>query len=153
VARQHRPGARAASLVLGAGYWSASAFWAAVSLLIAGMECDESCFESSDWRHREGAWQWDAIGALGLAGLGAATAVALFVVARRRGPAAAGLGIHALAFAGWAILLMESWTWRNDVLPVVALAAAAGLAAVALSGRERAADDGDPVRRPLRAGR
>jgi hypothetical protein len=68
---------------------------AGVCLLIAGFACDEGCTLYSGegtrpgvpWRDTADAWQWSAIGTLGVASLALAVACALslhFAAARRR---------------------------------------------------------------------
>jgi hypothetical protein len=63
-------------------------------LFAAAMQCDEICdADSADWRYTRGAWQWQAIGALGAATFVAGILFFGSVVGRRPWAALAWLSV------------------------------------------------------------
>lgn len=84
VANGGAPSARFAVVTAHFAALSVSTFVAFGFALLSGLRCDESCNEASgSWRHHPGAWQWDAIGWLGLGGLVLTLAAVVFTVQKR----------------------------------------------------------------------
>ena len=76
---------RAGAFLLATGIVAVSCFAALVGLLWGfGLKCDDSCSIGPHWREDPQAWQWDAFGFIGLAGLGCALVLLAAVVFRLR---------------------------------------------------------------------
>jgi hypothetical protein len=96
---------RAASILLALPPLLYSAGALLYGLLVAGMQCDEICRPgSSDWRYTSGAWQWYAVGGLGVVAFAAGILFFAAVVSRKRWVA---LGALLLGAASIAIALMN----------------------------------------------
>jgi hypothetical protein len=84
-------------------------FW----LFVSAWQCDESCDypdanghypADATWHQIPGAWEWSALGAMGVIGFLLAVGFAIAFVARRRTPASALAGAAAVvAIAPWMV--------------------------------------------------
>jgi hypothetical protein len=96
---------RAGAFLLATSIVAASCFAALIGLVWGfGLKCDDSCSIGPQWREDPQAWQWDAFGFAGLAGLGCALVLLAAVVFRLRWLAVCGL----VAWAGlaWAFMTL-----------------------------------------------
>ena len=97
--------ATAVRILIGLAVTVAAGFHALLWLLIAAFQCDESC-EGTSWQDTPGAWQWSAMGLLGLASFGLALAFAI-ALAVRSSPRWLTIGLPAAAattaLAPWVI--------------------------------------------------
>jgi hypothetical protein len=118
------------------GSWLNAAFVLFVALLYALLRCDDNC-GAQDWRHDGNAWQWDAIGSLGVVAFVAATISMTFVIARRRRGASWALAAYALA--GLSALAIGSSGWTETLGAALAAGGPGlilGVASVKLMPRE-----------------
>jgi hypothetical protein len=79
----------------------AGTFVGLLTLLVSGLQCDESC-TGEDWQRTAGAWQWLLYPALG--GIVFVAGVMTFVFVRRRRPAGAFVALtweRSSSFRGW----------------------------------------------------
>jgi hypothetical protein len=96
---------RADAFLLATGIAAASCLAALIGLLWGfGLKCDDSCSIGPHWREDPQAWQWDAFGIAGLAGLGCAVVLLGAVAFRLRWLAVCVL----IAWAGvaWAFMAL-----------------------------------------------
>src|SRR5690242_12162588 len=88
-------------------YLGATGVWTVLMGVSAALRCDENCNDRGfhdGWRSNADAWQWSALGWLGLAGL--ALAIIALVLSRfRRGLGIAGLFAHAGIFSLNALII------------------------------------------------
>jgi hypothetical protein len=97
--------ARAAAFLLATGIVAASCFAALIGLLWGfGLKCDDSCSIGSHWSESPESWQWDALGLLGLAGLGCALLLLAAIAFRLRWFAV--LVLTAWAGLAWAFMTL-----------------------------------------------
>ena len=127
-------------------YSAGALFW---GWFVWAMQCDEICrTDSSDWRYTRDAWQWSALGLLGL--LAFVAGIAFFISIVRRNPV---LGLVCLligagaVFVGLALLTVNPGSDRpldfEPIFYVVSAAVlAAGVAAIALAQRPTTAETG-----------
>jgi hypothetical protein len=124
---------RAASTVV---YLCGTAAWLVVMAVSAGLRCDDNCLAPEyvdSWRATTDAWQWSAIGWLGLVGL----LVALVAVIASWFSVKMGLAaysLHAAVFVANVVIFLRGADVRVGGGPVLAMlvAAVAGLIAVGL---------------------
>ena len=140
---------RIAALTLALAPLSYSAVALFYGWLTWGMQCDEICrTDSSDWRYTRDAWQWSALGLLGL--LAFVAGIAFFISIVRRHPV---LGLVCLligagaVFVGLALLTVNPGSdMPLDFEPIFyvvsAAVLAAGVAAIALAQRPTTAETG-----------
>jgi hypothetical protein len=74
--------ATAGRVLLGLAVTAAAGLHTLLWLFIAAFQCDESC-DGGSWHGTPGAWQWSALGLLGIASLVLAVAFAVAFAARR----------------------------------------------------------------------
>jgi len=112
----------------------AGAFWGFT------LKCDDTCGTPPPWRDDPDAWQWDALGIVGLAGLGCALLFVACIALGRRWLAFATLIIWAALATSFLILLDESGLTSHAGRGWAGLSAfvVVGLAASALTGRSAA---------------
>jgi hypothetical protein len=124
------------SLVLATGVAGISGLGALLGMLWGfGLKCDDSCGTPPPWRENPSAWQWDALGIVGIAGFVCALGLLAAVALRRRPIALAALVSWALLAGAFIRLFRESGLtshaergWAG--LPAVVIA---GLGAIALT--------------------
>jgi hypothetical protein len=92
------PLATAGRILAGIALTIPAAVHACVWVLVAGLQCDESCDRGS-WQGTPGAWQWSAMGWLGFASLLLAAAFAIALATRRGRRLTLGLLASAIATA------------------------------------------------------
>ena len=86
---------RATAFVLATGVVAVSAFAAVVGTTWGfGLKCDDSCGTAGTWRDDPSAWQWEALGTLGLTGF-------LFAIGLLAGVALRQRVIMIVALCGW----------------------------------------------------
>jgi hypothetical protein len=74
-----------------------------LSLLAAGLQCDESCLDdSTTWHHTADAWQWSALGWLGAACFACCVAFAVSLAGRCP-------RVSAVLFAAAAVTAIAPW--------------------------------------------
>jgi hypothetical protein len=122
---------------------AAAVLW---GLFVTAMQCDEICDpDSADWRYTRGAWQWYAIGALGVAAFVAGVLFFSSVVRRRSWAALAWLlvGTAAVVIGGWGFPVNPGSDQELDLEPSFYVVSAATFASgviaalLALSARGR----------------
>jgi hypothetical protein len=75
---------RLGSLALAIGIVTVSVFGMLIGAFWGfGLQCDDSCGEPPPWRDDPNAWQWEALGILGIAGLACGLGFLLAVGLRR----------------------------------------------------------------------
>ena len=74
------------SLITWPIYVGGSVFWALSMFFVAGLSCDDHCSAFGGWINDRHAWQWNALGALGAAGV--VLAVGAIFLRRRSVPLA-----------------------------------------------------------------
>jgi hypothetical protein len=90
---------RLARVLVAVGVVAVSVFASLVGMLWGfGLKCDDTCSTPPPWRNDAGAWQWNALGAVGPVALGFALALLVGVASGRK----------LLAFASWAIWVLVS---------------------------------------------
>jgi hypothetical protein len=135
----------AGALLLATGIVAASCFAALIGLLWGfALKCDDSCSIGSHWREDPGAWQWDAFGIAGLAGLGCALVLLGAVAFRLRWLAVCVL--VAWASLAWAFMTLfrDSGLTSNAErgwLTIVLLLLAGALAIALTPPRTTSAED------------
>ena len=76
---------RAGAFLLATGIVAASGLAALIGVFWGfGLKCDDSCSVGPHWREDPQAWQWEAFGMVGLAGLGCALVLMAALVFRLR---------------------------------------------------------------------
>jgi hypothetical protein len=116
-------------------YVGGSSLWGLWMLSVASLSCDDHCSSASDgWINDLHAWQWHALGALGLAG--AALAVAAILL-RRRSVLLASIAfvLNLAVFSASVALLLDGGVVEHVqaayVVLVLAVAVAGALAIIA----------------------
>jgi hypothetical protein len=79
-----------------------------------GLKCDDSCGGVTRWRDNPDAWQWNALGTVGLVGFACAVALLVAVAARRRGLASAAALVWCLLAVGFLGFFHESGLNSNE---------------------------------------
>jgi hypothetical protein len=100
-------------VLAGVGVALAAAANGLVWLFVSVWQCDESCAypdahgrypSDATWHQIPGAWEWSALGVMGLIGFLLAVAFAIAFVARRRTPATAlAVATAVVAIAPWMV--------------------------------------------------
>jgi hypothetical protein len=90
----------------------AGAFVGLLTLLVSGLQCDESC-TGEGWQHTAGAWQWLLYPALG--GIVFVAGVMTFVFVWRRRPAGAFVALTLGTFVFFSGLAWSGDNWRESL--------------------------------------
>jgi len=123
------------SLVLALAIAAVSGFAALVGTLWGfGLKCDDSCSSLPPWRNDPDAWQWNALGWIGLGAFACSLIFLVAVAAGRRTIASVALVSLGLLAAAFLVLFRDSGLTSHAGLgwAVIALAAVAGAVAIAL---------------------
>jgi hypothetical protein len=130
-------------MLLAAGFVVASGFGALIGAFWGfGLKCDDSCSNGPLWRDDPDASQWQAFGAVGIAGLASALIFLGAVALRRIWLALGTLAVWAVLAGRFMVLYRDSGLTSNAERGWTAIAVLllAGAAAVAL-GRSRTQTD------------
>jgi hypothetical protein len=126
---------RVASFVLAIAVVGITGFAALIGLLWGfGLKCDDSCSAPPPWRNDPSAWQWSALGTIGIGGFGASLIFVVAVAAGRRITASVALALWALLAVAFLRLFRDAGLTSHSGRGWlgVAGAAIAGAAAIAL---------------------
>lgn len=113
-------------------YLGGSVIWAFLSLLAAGLRCDDSCTGAEyarTWTDNVDAWQWATLPWFGLGGLALAAAV-VAAVWRLPALARALFALHVAVFALNAVVIGSDSRWLGGIAGWALIFAAAGFALV-----------------------
>jgi hypothetical protein len=125
---------RFASFALSAAVATVSGFAALIGLFWGfGLKCDDSCGDPPPWRDDVNAWQWDALGAVGVGAFGCSLVFVVALAAGWRTLASLALAAWGLAAATFLVLFSDSGLTSHAGRGWLGLAvvAAAGVAAIA----------------------
>ena len=135
-------GVRIAVRITGAlVYLAGAGVWFLFSALVSGLRCDDACGAPpyENWRDNPDAWQYGAIGWLGLIGVGLAVFAVIASVVRDR-VGIAVFCVHVCLFIANVALLMTGSSAAERTLPAqivaaILVVAVAGALAVGVRGR------------------
>jgi hypothetical protein len=97
-----------------------------IGLLFTGFRCWESCEDPPEvWSDDPDSWQWDALGALGLATIASAIVLLVLVILKRRTASWIALGTTALLAVAFTAIDNTTELGILGVVAIVALGAGA----------------------------
>lgn len=127
---------RLGSIVLALAVVGISCAFGVIGLLFTGFRCWESCEDPPEvWSDDPDSWQWDALGALGLATTAASIVFLVGIALGRRALSLAALGATALLALAFALVDNISAYGLIGLTGIVV----AGVGAMALTSPERPA--------------
>jgi multidrug transporter EmrE-like cation transporter len=107
-----------------------------------GLKCDDSCGTPPPWRDDVNAWQWNALGAIGIGGFACAAIFVLAIAAGRRVAAAVALAAWAGLAAAFLTLFRDSGLTSHAERGWLGLAGLAILGVAAIAVRPPRAEHG-----------
>jgi hypothetical protein len=127
---------RFASFALSAAVATVSGFAALIGLFWGfGLKCDDSCGDPPPWRDDVNAWQWDALGAIGMGALVCSLVFVVTLAAGRRMLASLALAAWGLAALVFLMLFRDSGLTSHAGRGWLGLAVVAGAGVAAIASR------------------
>jgi hypothetical protein len=127
---------RFASFALSATVATVSGFAALSGLFWGfGLKCDDSCGDPPPWRDDVNAWQWEALGVVGVVAFGCSLVFVVALAAGRRTLASLALTAWVLAAVAYLVLFRDSGLTSHAGRGWLGLAIVAGAGVVAIASR------------------